>query len=232
MNKQLVLQQRFQHFMVANGMIYSLVQVALLVYAGVFILPVLGHPADPVDVRYNAYATYGTRLRIGNYLWAIPPVFFFIFLGGIYVYFNRLHESVRGILFSVLLSGTALIMIWPIGAIISILGVDIAGMGGDKVTGWAFDSIVPYSLGLSTVPRAVFLICLSVLLIGERSLAIPGLIIAGLSLCGTLVLVSGNFLPFSLGSALLFYVWTFLVSLHMFRTRCALLRAIAITTSD
>jgi hypothetical protein len=123
-----------------------------------------------------------------------------------------------------------MIMIWPIGAIISILGVDIAGMGGDKVTGWAFDSIVPYSLGLSTIPRAVLLICLSVLLLEHRLLSMIGFLIAGLSLCGTLILVSGSFLPFSLGSAVLFYFWTFAVSYKMFRKRNYLIGDLALNS--
>lgn len=217
MNTPFNIQKKVQHFMLASGMIYSVVQIAILVYAGFVLLPLLGPPDAAAAQRYEGYASHHFLFKVGNYLMGLPTPFFFLFLGGVYAYFNQLSESVRGILFTALLSGAALIMIWPFGAIVSVIGIDIAAAGGDKITGGAFDSIVPYSLGLSTLPRAVFLFTLSVLLINHKWLSGTGFFIAALSLSGNLVIAAGNFLPLSLSSALLFHVWVFFCSLKMFR---------------
>ena len=205
--------------MLANGMIYAVVQISILLYAGLVLLPLLGPPYGTVAERYQGYADNVYLFKVGNYLMGIPALFFFLFLGGVQGFFSRLQEGTGGILFAALLSGAVLIMIWPFGAVISLLGVDIASAGGDVITGGTFDSIVPYSLGLSTIPRAVFLFALSVLLIDKKPLAIAGFIIALLSLVGNLVLTSGKFLPFSLGSALLFHGWVFCCSFYMLRKR-------------
>lgn len=219
MSPQLKIQQRVQRFMLANGMLYSIVQLSILLYAGIVLLPLLGPPDATVAQRYEGYANNHFLFKFGNYLMGLPAPFFFLFLGGVYAYFNQLHESVRGILFTALLSGAVLIMIWPFGAIVSLIGVDIAAAGGDIITGGAFDSIVPYSLGLSTIPRAIFLIALSLLLMEHKWISRTGFFIAALSFTGNGIIASGTFLPMSLSSAVLFHIWVFCVSLHMLRRR-------------
>jgi len=205
--------------MQASGMLYAAVQVSILLYAGIALLPLLGPPGATHQQRYEGYANNHFLFKVGNYLMGLPALFFFLFLGGIYAYFSNLDKNVRGILFTALLSGAVLIMIWPFGAIVSLVGVDIAAAGGDMITGGAFDSIVPYSLGLSTIPRTIFLVTLSVLFTHNKWLSLTGFVIAALSLTGNLILVSGTFLPFSLGSALLFHVWVFCCSFRIFRER-------------
>src|SRR4028118_1651048 len=219
MHEPSTLQTRIQNFMPANGMIYAVVQVSILLYAGIFLLPLLGPPGGTVLQRYEGYANNVFLFKVGNYLMGLPTPFFFLFLGGVYTYFNKIHENLRGILFTALLSGGALIMIWSFGAIISVIGVDIAAAGGDKITSGAFDSIVPYSLGLSALPRAVFLFALSVLLYEHKWLSRLGFSIAALSLIGNMVIAAGMFLPFSLLSAILFHVWVFCCSFTMFRNQ-------------
>lgn len=210
-------QRRFQRLMTASGMAYSLVQISILVYAGIVLLPLLGPPGASAAERYRGYAQNHTLFKIGNYLMGLPTPFFLLFLGGVFAYFRKIDESIKGILFAALLSGAALIMLWPTGAIVSLVGVDIAAAGGDVITGGAFDSVVPYSLGLSALPRAVFVLCMSVLFLSKRWLAYSGFFIALLSLFGNMVIASGSFLPFSLGSALLFHAWVFYCSFIMFR---------------
>lgn len=217
MSAPLKVQAKVQHLMLAGGMAYAVVQIAILVFAGIVLLPLLGPPDGTVAQRYQGYAENHFLFKLGNYLMGLPAPFFLLFLGGVYAYFSSLHQSVRGILVAALLSGAALVMIWPFGAVVSVIGVDIAAAGGDVITGGAFDSVVPYSLGLSALPRAVFLFCLSVLLLHHRWLAYAGFLIAGLSLVGNGIIAAGRFLPFSLGSALLFHIWVFCCSFKMFR---------------
>ncbi|MDQ4119994.1 MAG: hypothetical protein M3209_00820 [Acidobacteriota bacterium] len=219
MNYPLTIQTKIQNFMSANGMIYAVVQISILIYAAIFLLPLLGPPGGTVFQRYEGYANNAFLFKVGNYLMGLPTPFFLLFLGGVYAFFNKIHESIRGILFTALLSGSALIMLWSFGAIISVIGVDIAAAGGDKITSGAFDSIVPYSLGLSALPRAVFLFSLSVLLYEHKWLSRIGFFIAALSLLGNMIIAAGMFLPFSLLSALLFQVWVFCCSFKMFRNQ-------------
>lgn len=217
MQNPTIAQKRFQQMLAASGMAYSLVQIAILAYAGIVLLPLLGPPGAGAAERYRGYAQNHALFKVGNYLMGLPAPLFLLFLGGVYAYFRKIDESIKGILFAALLSGGALIMLWPTGAIVSLIGVDIAAAGGDVITGGAFDSVVPYSLGLSALPRAVFVLCLSVLLLSKKWLAYSGFFITLLSLLGNMVIASGTFLPFSLGSALLFHAWVFCCSFVMFR---------------
>ncbi|WP_128547069.1 hypothetical protein [Larkinella soli] len=217
MNTSLPSLAGIQPFMVANGMIYSVVQLLIFLFCAVFILPELGPPDATVAQRFDAYARNGDLLRLGNYLMILPPLFFYLFLGGAYSYFDGRLDSAKSLLFTALLSGAILIIIWPFGMVISLLGVNIAGQGGDHITGAALDAIPPYSLALSTIPRSVFLLCFSLLLSNHKGLSRAGFVIAGLSLLGSLTLVRGYFLPFSLGSALCFHFWMFFCSRTMFR---------------
>ncbi len=218
MNKQSNIQTRVQHFMVANGMLYAAAQIGILIFVAICLLPLLGPPSAPGLQAYEAYANHTELFRLGNYLMVLPPLFFYLFLGGVYAYFHKLPEGVRGILFTALLSGAVLIMIWPFGAVLSLVGVEIANQGGDAITAASFDSIVPASLALSTIPRTVFLLCLSVLLLDHKWLSRIGFAIAALSMSGSLLIVYGvPFLPMSLGSALLFHVWIFCCSFKMYR---------------
>jgi hypothetical protein len=217
MKNSLKFQKRVQQFMVANGMVYSTVQVGILIFVGIYLLPLLGPPDATLQQRNNGYAAHHFLFKVGNYLMGLPALFFFLFLGGLYGYFVKLQEGMRGVLFAAMLSGAALVMIWPFGAIVSLIGVDIAAAGGDPITGGAFDSIVPYSLGLSAIPRCIFLFALSVILIEHKWLSRTGFVIAALSLLGNLIIASGTFLPFSLLSALSFHAWVFVCSLKMYR---------------
>ncbi len=206
--------------MLAIGMIYALVQISIFVFAAIYLLPLLGSPDASVAQRAGAYANHAPLFNFGNYLMVLPPIFFFLFLGGVYAYFSGLAESVRGILFTALLSGATLIMIWPFGAVISLLGVGIASQGGDPITASTADSITPLSLALSTIPRAVFLFTLSVLLLPDKWFSRTGFVIAALSLAGSLLIAFGGvFLPLSVGSAVLFHIWVFCCSYKMFRSR-------------
>ena len=208
-----------QQYMLAAGMAFAFLQFGILIFVGSNLLPLLGPPDTPAVQRFMVFAKYADRFKLGNYLMTLPVPFFLLFLGGIQFHLRNINSSYKGILSTAVFSGVAFIMIWPMGAVVSSVGLDIAAAGGDKVTAGVFDSIAPYSLGLSSVPRSVFLCTLCILLPENKWLSKTGFVLALLSFAGSLVIANGNFfIPCMLGN-LLFLVWVFCCSFKMYRTQ-------------
>jgi hypothetical protein len=212
MNTSLTTQSKIQQFMIATGMIYSVVQIAALLFSAICLLPVVGPPDGQLEVSFKAHAVYADLFRLANYLMLPPVIFFLLFLGGLYTYFDALVEKAQGISMVAVLSGTAFVMIWPMGAIISLLGVNMAEQGGDMITATALDAMPPYSLALSCIPRVAFLVCTSALLTDHKWLARTGFILAALSLVGSMTFLAFPFFGVSMASTLLFHIWVFCLS--------------------
>jgi hypothetical protein len=208
---------KIQQRMLASGMIFAVLQFAILIYVGINLLPLLGRPTTPAAQRFEVFAKYADRFKTSNYLMTLPIPFFLLFLGGIMFHFRELDTSLKSILFTSILSGVAFIMIWPMGAIVSSIGLDIAAAGGDKITVGVFDGIAPYSLGLSSVPKAVFLLATAAMLKDKKWLSIIGYIIAFINFAGSLIIANGNFFGLCMLGNLLSLVWIFCCSLQMYR---------------
>jgi hypothetical protein len=208
---------KVQQRMLASGMMFAFLQLAVLIYVGITLLPLLGPPTTPAVQRFEAFAKYADRFKTSNYLMTLPIPFFLLFLGGIMFHFRDLNESLKTILFTSILSGVAFIMIWPMGAVISSIGIDIATAGGDKVTVGVFDGIAPYSLGLSSVPKAVCLFTLAIILKDRKWLSLSGYIVAFINFAGSFLIANGNFFPVCMFGNLLSLVWIFCCSLQMYR---------------
>ena len=114
-------------------------------------------------------------------------------------------------------------LMWPLGAVISDLELDLAQAGGDAVTVSVLDAIAPYSLALSAFARAVFVMALSVPILrlgkGLRMTGWSGLVVASLSLLGTTTLVFGAAFPILALSTLLFDVWLLVFCALWLRTQ-------------
>src|SRR5215203_4980421 len=123
-----------QRYMLSAGMAFAFLQFAILIFFGSNLLPLLGPPNTPAVERFTAFAKYADRFKMGNYLMTLPIPFFLLFLGGIQFHFRNIDNAYRSILSTAVFSGVAFIMIWPMGAIVSSIGLDIAAAGGDKVT--------------------------------------------------------------------------------------------------
>lgn len=208
---------KVQQRMLASGMVFAFLQFAVLIYVGITLLPLLGPPTTPAVQRFEAFAKYADRFKTSNYLMTLPIPFLLLFLGGIMFYFRELNASLKSILFTSILSGVAFIMIWPMGAVISSIGIDIATAGGDKVTVGVFDGIAPYSLGLSSVPKAVFLFTLAILLKDKKWLSLSGYIVAFINFAGSFIIANGNFFGLCMLGNLLSLVWIFCCSMKMYR---------------
>src|SRR5262249_42033573 len=142
---------------VASGIVYALLQLVAFAYFGVAVLPHFAPIAAPAAERAAAVAKLGGALRLGNYLLALPTPFFLIFVGGVFTSLRRLPPNAQTPAAIALVAGTAMALIWPLGAIISDIELDIAQAGGDVTTVSALDAIAPYTLALSAFARAVLI---------------------------------------------------------------------------
>ena len=203
--------------MLASGMMFAFLQFAVLIYVGITLLPLLGPPTTPAAQRFEVFAKYADRFKMSNYLMTLPIPFFLLFLGGLMNHFRGLTASLKSVFFTSVLSGVAFIMIWPMGAVISSIGLDIATAGGDKVTVGVFDGIAPYSLGLSSMPKALFLLTLAMTLKDRRWLSASGYVVALINFAGSFIIANGNFFAVCMPGNLLFLVWLFCCSLQMYR---------------
>lgn len=129
---------KMQRRMLAGGMVFSFLQFAVLVYVGINLLPLLGPPTTPAVQRFETFARYADRFKTSNYLMTLPIPFFLMFLGGIISHFPGQDTSLKSIVFTCVISGVAFIMIWPMGAVISSIGLDIASRRGRQGYCWCF----------------------------------------------------------------------------------------------
>ncbi|HEV7331206.1 MAG TPA: hypothetical protein VGN63_09215 [Flavisolibacter sp.] len=78
-HQPLPIQSAVQRLMLGSGMAYAVVQVVILIYAGLVLLPLLGPPGGWVLERYEGYARHHALFKTGNYLMGLPIPFFFFF---------------------------------------------------------------------------------------------------------------------------------------------------------
>ena len=212
---------RWERLALAGGIIFGVLQLAALVFFITVIFSQKPAVGAPVIEQAAYYAQHGDTLALGNYLLVLPAPFFFLFLGGLFGILRRAEGGSGTLSISALGAGIALALIWPLGCIITNIGVTIAREGGDAATVWAIDALAPYSLALSALPRALLAVVASLLLLQARRTSRPigwlGLAAAILSVLGSGTLVVGSLFPLlSLGS-LLFEVWVVVLSVALLR---------------
>jgi hypothetical protein len=213
---------RWERTALAGGIAFGALQLLAMVGFGVFILPKLGPVGAPAVERAAAYAEHGDLLRLGNYLLVLPTALFLLCLGGLHGVLRRAEGGSGAFTVAGLLAATAMAMLWPLAAIVSDVGIDIAQAGGDVVTVAALDAIAPYSLALSAVPRTVFLLTVSVVLISSRVVARwigwLGVGAGVISLLGTGTLVNTSLFPLLGLSTVVFELWIIALCIALMRS--------------
>lgn len=193
------------------GVAFALLQLLVMVFFAVAILPGLGAVDAPAAQRAAAYAEHGDLLRLGNFLLMLPVIFFLFFLGGLYGVLRRAEGGSGAFAMASVLAGAAMAMLWPLAGVISDIGIDMARGGGDAVTIASLDAIAPYSLALSALPRTVLLVATAAVLLQSRVLpgwfAWSGLAVALLSVVGAATLVAEALFPVLALSTMLFEFW-------------------------
>jgi len=202
-----------------SGVVFAALQLCALAFIAAVVLPTLGSiNADP-SRKAASFVQNGWLLRLGNYLLACCSPFFLFFLPGLASSIRRLGANTLAT--AVLVSGAAMAMIWPMGAAITDVAVDIARAGGDAATVAGLEAMAPYSLAVAAWPRIALVVAASLALQQRRGpltrLARLGWVVAGLSAIGTATpLVPTLFAALAL-STLLFDVWVIAVALAFHR---------------
>jgi hypothetical protein len=202
-----------------SGIGFAVLQLGAMLLFGLLILPRLGPMDATIAQRAAAYAEQGDLLRLGNYLLTLPTPLFLFFLGALFTGVRRAEGDGGPLAMAAVAAGAAMAMIWPLAAILSDIGIDIALAGGDAATVASLDAIAPYSLALSALPRMVLLLTVSAALLyhelAPRWIGWLGVAAGLLSLVGTATLVVHALFPLLALSTLFFELWIIVLSLAL-----------------
>jgi hypothetical protein len=191
------------------GVAFAVCQISVMIGMATIVLPRGGQLGEPALEWGRHVLDAEMYYRVGNYVFAVAGVLLLGFLGVVHVRLRRVDPS--GVLSTVAVaSGTLLGLVWPYAAILHDVALDAAAKGTDLrlLAGW--DSIAPYSLAFSALPRVFFVGAIVVALTLEgrsRRLRNVGVVLIPLSLVGTATLVTGALFPVLALSSLGYELW-------------------------
>lgn len=202
------------------GIAYALIQLGAVAYMTRFVLA--DKPgADATALRMAAFHVRNAdSILLGNWLLVLPLPFFLIFLAGLFIV---LRQAERTGVFSVatLASGVAVAVLWPLGAYVSDMAVAMARTGGDPAVIQAMDMAAPWTLALTSLPRAVLLGAAGIVLwryeLVARWIPATGLILAPLLLIGSAATVAPGAFPFAAFGSAAAVLWTLVLSIALIR---------------
>ncbi len=206
----------------AGGIIFVVVQLLALGYALAFMFPEKPLPGAELAQHAAWYAQHGAALITNNYLLTLPMPFFLLFLGGLFGVLHRVEGGSGALTMATVLAGGLMAFTWPLGCIMTNMGVTIAREGGNAATIWALDGMAPMTLALSALPRALFLSASSIVLLHARLtprwIGWLGLVLAVISFVGSATLVFPALFPLLSLGTLVFVLWILALSLVLLTT--------------
>ena len=191
------------------GVAFTACQLGVMVLMATLVLPHAGSPSDPAVQRGANVLDAETAYRLGNYAFMIAGTLLLGFLGVVQLRLRRVDSS--GILATLALaSGTLLALVWPFAGVLHDVALDTATSGADVriLAGW--DSVAPYALAFSVLPRLFFVgaIVLGLRLAGTSPwLQRVGIALLPLSLVGSATLLTGALFPVLALSTLAYELW-------------------------
>lgn len=191
------------------GLAYAIGQVVVMIGFTVLVLPKGGSTGEDPLHWGNDVLTAETWYRVGNYLLILSGMLLLGFLGAVHARLRQAEPS--GVLATIAVgAGTLLSLLWPLAAVLHDVALDIAGAGTDvrMLAGW--DSIAPYSLALSALPRLFFIAAIVIGLrrVGEaRWMQRIGIAVLTVSLVGTTTLLIPSAFPVLALSTLATDLW-------------------------
>ncbi len=220
--KELERPSRWERPALAAGILFVAVQIAAVAFNVAFFLTT--HP--PMDaspaVTARGFAQAETMVGIGTYLYVLHVPFLLLFLGGLFGVLRRAEGGGGALAVSALDAGIAMVVFASMGALISSLTPTIGQLGGDGATVKAIDAMTPLALALSALPRAVFLVATSVVVLESRLaprwIGWTGLALGLISLVSTGTLVASELFPFLALGTLLFVVWVGALTVALLRS--------------
>jgi hypothetical protein len=202
------------------GIAFTACQLLVMVLMATLVLPHGGSPSDPALQRGHHVFDAQDAYRLGNFAFMLAGGLLLGFLGVVQARLRRVDGS--GVLATVALaSGTLLALIWPLGAMLHDVALETASVGTDLriLAGW--DSVAPYTLAFSVLPRLFFV---GAIVLGlQRAGTAPwlqriGMVILPLSLVGSAVTLVGELFPLLALSTLVYEVWVGAVAWHWLRS--------------
>ncbi|HYO39761.1 MAG TPA: hypothetical protein VER39_08900 [Nocardioidaceae bacterium] len=202
------------------GIAFTVCQLSVMVLMAVVVLPHGGSPDDPALVRGRAVLDAEAVYRYGNYVFMLAGSLLLGFLGAVHVRLRRADAS--GVLATVaVVSGTLLALIWPLAGVLHDVALDTAVGGADPLVLAGWDSVAPYSLAFSALPRLFFVgaIVLALRMTGRSPwLQRTGAVLLPLSLVGSATLVADGLFPLLAVSTLGYELWVGAVAWHWLRS--------------
>lgn len=202
------------------GLAFATCQIGVMVAMATLVLPKGGHPGlDPTEWGHRVMDADG-YYRMGNYVFLLAGVLLLGFMGAVHERLRRVDTS--GVLATVGVgAGVIVSFVWPYAAVIHDVVLEAGATGADPrlVAGW--DSIAPFSLAFSAVPRIFFV---GALVIGLRRagtaprLQRVGVALLPLFLVGSATLVTGAAFPVLALSSLAYELWVGALAWHWMRT--------------
>lgn len=202
------------------GIAFTVCQLSVMVLMAVLVLPHGGSPNDPALTRGRAVLGAEDVYRCGNYVFILAGSLLVGFLGAVHVRLRRADSS--GVLATVaVVAGTLLALVWPLAGVLHDVALDVAVAGADPrvLAGW--DSVAPYSLAFSVLPRLFFVgaIVLGLRMTGSAPwLQRTGTVLLPLSLAGSATLLVGGLFPLLALSTLGYELWVGALAWHWLRT--------------
>jgi hypothetical protein len=202
------------------GIAFTVCQLSVMVLMAVLVLPHGGSPSDPALVRGRAVLGAEDVYRYGNFVFMIAGSLLVGFLGAVHVRLRR--ADVSGALATVAVAaGTLLALVWPLAGVLHDVALDAAVAGADPriLAGW--DSVAPYSLAFSVLPRLFFVgaIVLGLRMTGSAPwLQRTGAVLLPLSLVGSATLLVGGLFPLLALSTLGYELWVGALAWHWLRS--------------
>lgn len=217
----LTTEQRLLRTSARFGLAFAVCQLAVVATIALVVLPHAGSPDAPAIERGANVLEAATVYRFANAGFMVAGMLILGFLG---VVAARLRATDRsGVLATVAIaSGTLLALIWPLSGMLHDVAIETAQAGTDVriLAGW--DSIAPYSLAFSVLPRVFFVgaIVMSLRLEGSSGPWMPriGVAILPLSLVGSATLIFAELFPVLALSTVAFQIWIGAVAWHWIRS--------------
>jgi hypothetical protein len=201
------------------GIAYTACQAAVMIAMAVFVLPKGGGPDTPALERGQRVLEAADRYTTGNYVFMISGMLLLGFLGAVQLRLRSVDST--GVLATVAMAaGTLLALIWPLAGVLHDVALDVGRSGADPRLLGAWDSVAPYSLAFSVLPRVFFV---GAVALGLRAsctapwLQRTAMVIIVVSLAGSATVVTEAVFPLLALGTLGFELWVGALAWHWLR---------------
>ncbi|GAB3433290.1 hypothetical protein GCM10027517_00060 [Phycicoccus ginsengisoli] len=202
------------------GVAFAVCQLAVMVAMTTLVLPRAGSPGDPPLERGQRVLDAQGAYRLGNFAFMLAGTLLLGFVAAVVTHLRRADRT--GTLATVAgAAATLLAFIWPLGGLFHDVAIETAASGTDLriLAGW--DSIAPFSLAFSALPRVFFLgaVVLGLKAAGSAPwLQRTGVVLVPLALAGSATLVNGALFPLLALSTLGYELWVGVLAVHWLRS--------------